>query len=173
MFRKRNHIPEGTKFGKLTVKRYSHRKRTEAMWECVCECGNLTYVSSHYLKGRKSHRWNGYEEISLEFWNVAKRNAIKRGLQFDINIEYGWGLFLEQNKKCALSGLDLYFSRTTKSFDGNASLDRIDSEIGYVIGNVQWVHKNVNKMKNNYTQESFLDLIKKIYEHNYQHISVS
>lgn len=38
------------------------------------------------------------------------------------------------------------------------SLDRIDSKIGYIEGNVQWVHKMVNMCKQHYTQEEFLEM---------------
>ena len=43
-----------------------------------------------------------------------------------------------------------------------ASLDRIDSSKGYVPGNIQWVHKDVNWMKGSFTQEYFVNICKKI-----------
>lgn len=46
---------------------------------------------------------------------------------------------------------------------GTASLDRIDSTKGYVEENVQWVHKDVNFMKSNLTEQRFKELISKIY----------
>lgn len=42
--------------------------------------------------------------------------------------------------------------------EGTASLDRIDSSRGYVEGNVQWVHKDVNFMKQALSQERFVEL---------------
>ena len=38
----------------------------------------------------------------------------------------------------------------------NASIDRIDSQFGYIKGNVQLVHKMVNMCKQQYEQEDFL-----------------
>lgn len=38
------------------------------------------------------------------------------------------------------------------------SLDRIDSNKGYVEGNVQWVHKDVNMMKQSYSNERFIGI---------------
>jgi hypothetical protein len=38
-----------------------------------------------------------------------------------------------------------------------ASLDRIDSEKGYIPGNVQWVHPAVNFMKHAMAQDVFID----------------
>ena len=43
-----------------------------------------------------------------------------------------------------------------------ASLDRIDSSKGYTIDNIQWLHKDINKMKWDFSQEKFLELCKKI-----------
>ena len=61
-----------------------------------------------------------------------------------------WELFEAQDKRCALSGVPLKFSTNIRDQRGTqtASLDRIDSSKGYVLGNVQWVHKKVNIMKN-------------------------
>lgn len=33
------------------------------------------------------------------------------------------------------------------------SLDRIDSSKGYIPGNIQWVHKDVNSLKSNFDEE--------------------
>jgi hypothetical protein len=43
-----------------------------------------------------------------------------------------------------------------------ASLDRIDSSKGYIIGNVQWAHKMVNRMKNDMPQEEFIEFCRDI-----------
>lgn len=45
-----------------------------------------------------------------------------------------------------------------------ASLDRIQNDKGYIEGNVQWVHKDINRMKNIFEQNYFIDICKKIIE---------
>jgi hypothetical protein len=47
-------IPEGTKFGRLTVvsRASSTGKRTE--WNCICECGNQVVVTTDSLRGGKT-----------------------------------------------------------------------------------------------------------------------
>lgn len=72
-----------------------------------------------------------------------------------MTIQDAWDLFLIQNRRCALSGALLEFPANGRE-KGTASLDRIDSGKGYVPGNVQWVHKRVNIMKNVVEQEEFL-----------------
>lgn len=46
-----------------------------------------------------------------------------------------------------------------------ASLDRIDSLKGYTIDNVQWIHKHINYMKIDLTEQEFFHFIKQIYEY--------
>ena len=77
-----------------------------------------------------------------------------------------WDLFIKQNKKCALSGLDIEFSRKLKDGTTTASLDRIDSSKGYIQNNVQWVHKDINRIKQNLDQEKFIELCKMVAKEN-------
>ena len=70
-------------------------------------------------------------------------------------MEYAWDLFLKQNRQCALTGLPLTIAMHG---NGNASLDRIDSLLGYEEGNVQWVHKHINLMKNALDENYFIKM---------------
>lgn len=82
-------------------------------------------------------------------------------------------LFLKQNRKCILSGIEIGFPKAwgVKSKTNiTASLDRIDSSKGYVKGNVQWVHKTINSMKMNMSDINFIDLCKKVANNNDNHI---
>ena len=49
--------------------------------------------------------------------------------------------------------------------NGTASLDRIDSSKGYVPGNIQCVHKDINALKTDFSEERFLELIHMIAAH--------
>ena len=40
----------GQKFGKLTVIKRVESRNSKVVWECRCECGNVTYVSSADLR---------------------------------------------------------------------------------------------------------------------------
>lgn len=106
--------------------------------------------------GSDNGTWCGYKEISGTLWKQIKNSANVRNLLFRINIKYIWRLFLKQDRKCALSGIELKFDSRQRIKDGNASLDRIDSSKGYIKGNVQWVHKDLNTMKMDLTEEEFL-----------------
>lgn len=43
------------KFGKLTViEEYGKDKRNQILWKCLCECGNITYVTTYRLNKGKT-----------------------------------------------------------------------------------------------------------------------
>ena len=61
----------------------------------------------------------------------------------------------QQRGLCALSGLPI-------SIKVDASIDRIDSQKGYTRDNIQWVHNDVNLMKNGFDQTYFIEMCRRI-----------
>jgi len=136
--------------------------KTKIRWDCVCDCGNKTTVLGCSLKKGTTkscgclaktmlskRTWTGYEEISGVYWNRLQTDAKKRNIAWELNVDYCWDVFLKQERKCAISGLIIYFERNFKKNgkQQTASLDRIDSKKGYLSSNIQWVHKTVNVLK--------------------------
>ncbi len=173
------------KFGKLTVislieNSYTYHRRK---WLCKCECGKevsrissfLTSHSKKYLiscgcakkdiKGKNSQLWTGYEGLSGSFFSAIKHGAKIRNLDFNVTIEYLWNLFANQDKKCVISGIKLQLLEHGQ-LDNTASLDRIDSSKGYIEGNVQWVHKDINWMKQDFSDEYFIKICKIVHNNN-------
>lgn len=171
----------GKTFGELTVIERSMNVNGRPSFKCRCSCGNEKIVMSQSLKsgtvkscgclskryGKDNIFWKGYGEISLSFFSIIKKGAESRNLEFNISIEEIWSLFLFQKKKCALSGMDLRFQSKNSIRDGTASLDRIDSSRGYVIDNIQWVHKDINWLKNDWSQKEFIELCSRVANHNH------
>jgi hypothetical protein len=113
-------------------------------------------------KGKKHAAFNGYEDISGTYLHNIKHNAKLRNLEYSVTGEYLWFLYLRQSKKCALTDLPICFASSSTSSDGTASLDRIDSDEGYIEGNIQWIHKDINQMKWNFDQNDFISYCKLI-----------
>jgi len=107
-----------------------------------------------------------YEGMLYSIYNKMKHQASDRNLVFEITIKYIAKLFKEQQGKCKLSGQVLLLKEHYRDTVATASLDRIDSTKGYIEGNVQWVHKDINKIKLNFNQQYFISLCKSIAEHN-------
>lgn len=179
-------ISPGDRFCRLVAqnyrtihKTYNGTKYSRILWTCKCDCGNTTEVptgrltkgltrSCGCLRGDLNHErsFKGHEEIYGGFWRTIKHHASERNLKFDITIEQAWGLFLQQNRKCALSNIPIQFGPlTNRKKENTASLDRIDSDKGYTLDNIQWVHKDINKMKQNLTEAYFVDLCHRIVHH--------
>lgn len=116
--------------------------------------------TNNIIKRRPS--WKGCGDISGSIFGFIRINAKDRNLEFSITIEYIWNLFLKQNKKCAITNKTLYFDKKNKT----ASLDRIDSSKGYIEGNVQWVHKDINLMKHKLSMKELIDLCQLVVDHN-------
>ena len=169
---------DGKKFGKLLVCGRVVCKG-KPKYSVLCDCGTTKEVYGSHLTsmgvtscgcdavkiGADHVQWSGVGDISGGWWSnhvgsSQKSRARKSGATcpITITIKEAWDLFLLQNRECALSGLKLTFPRTSNGSDGTASLDRIDSSKGYVSGNVQWVHKQINIMKNVLTQDRFIEL---------------
>lgn len=172
----------GKKFGKLTVIELVTVEKKRPVWRCLCDCGNekITHGISLKRGGTKScgcilatkdstkfHNFSGFKELSGTVFNSIRGGAKARNLDFNITQEYIYNLFISQEKKCKLTGLDLEIRPTSqkKNIKRTASLDRIDSSKGYIEGNVQWIHVIVNKMKWDLSTDEFLDWCKKICQH--------
>jgi hypothetical protein len=151
----------------------------EAKVFCKCTECNLTekYVPAFQLikgiskrcsvcgysnKGEKNPSWKGYNEIPYAWFSKYFERKNKKRRSGNISIEDVYNLWITQNKKCSLSGLEIDF---IKRDDGiSASIDRIDSKVEYVLNNIQLVHKDVNLMKNHFNQDYFLEICERITE---------
>jgi hypothetical protein len=167
----------GRRFHKLVVEKldYIHQKRG-AYWICICDCGNKKSIIGARLSCGDikscgclsksiggTRQWCGYGKISGNHWYNIRRNSVKGGrkLVFDITIEYVWNLYQKQRGLCAISKLPIDFATRDDVKCGKeqtASLDRIDSTLGYIEDNVQWVHKTINKMKSDLDQSNFIKM---------------
>jgi hypothetical protein len=108
-----------------------------------------------------------HHTISGRYFCSLVGGAKRRNLEFSITMEDLWDLFVKQNGRCALSGIDIRFNKIgEKHTTQTASVDRINSEYGYIINNVRWVHKTVNNMKWELSDDEFLDFCQVITKHN-------
>jgi hypothetical protein len=123
--------------------------------ECCNEEDKLRYLKNK-TEGKKLS-WNKSSEayISKLFYKASQRNK-----EFSIEKEYVISLFEKQNGLCAISGEKLTFDKDNVS--SNISIDRINSNLGYVEGNVQLVCAHVNIMKWNKSTEELIEWCEKI-----------
>lgn len=92
------------------------------------------------------------------------RKARSRDAETNLTLGYLKDVWVCQGQTCPYTGIRLTLA-SGKNADPitQASLDRIDSSVGYRIGNVQFVALPINYAKNNYTDaqvRKFLDIVR-------------
>ena len=112
-------------------------------------------LGEHIVKRGIQIAW-GYKDITSERWYSLVHGAKSRNLEVSIKIEDVWNLYLKQNKKCALSGLPILYSKNRKKI--TASVDRIDSKKGYTLDNIQIVHRDINRLKLDFPEDAFVSM---------------
>lgn len=173
LFKQGQEIGDWVVLGEVVIDRY-------AKIPCKCKCGRESLVDAYTLSSGKSkscitcfnsnkngvnnNSWRGYKEIPASWFTRFRNYAKKKNSNFEIELEDIWVLYERQNRKCALSGLDIDFTRmgTGTRAVYTASIDRINSKKGYTKDNIQLVHKDVNIMKNAYDQDYFVEVCKAI-----------
>jgi len=102
----------------------------------VCLSCNKEAHKRWYSKNKKDKTWSIIRHIK----NVRNR-AIRSGTEF--NIEY---TDLEWPDICPVLGIPIYYTSNTSRWN-TPSLDRIDSNLGYIKGNVVVVSMRANSLK--------------------------
>lgn len=174
-------IPEiGSVQGRLMVMSDPFKKGKLYYVSVKCNCGKEYPVPLHRLtgvtkprlnschacsglRGGTNPKWSGYGDMPGSKYAPIRFRAQKikhlaQGTDPIITIQECYDLMEAQDRKCALSGVQLDWK--------NASLDRIDSRRGYAVGNVQWAHKVVNYMKRTLSDEELIEWCTRIV--NYQ-----
>ncbi len=173
----------GKKFNKLTILSLVEGDKRKYYCKCICDCGKEsikrvdaiksgTIIScgcaivdkGRFMIGPNNHSFTGIGTLGSVKFEEIKRNAKRRKIEFNVTKEYLWKCFEEQKSKCALTGEELFFGRQKVYSETNASLDRIDSSKGYIEGNVQWVHKDINLMKRSFDEKYFKEMCKRVTE---------
>jgi endogenous inhibitor of DNA gyrase (YacG/DUF329 family) len=107
-----------------------------------------------------------YEQFKyLSFLLAKAKSRTKTNNRiFDITLIDLIDTLNKQQSKCALTGIDLTFQSNVAD-RYTASLDRINSNFGYIKSNIQFVCNIVNSMKSNLEQGEFIKLAKMISTH--------
>lgn len=168
--KKRTGIISGERYGSLVTVSPVGKSGCHTTWLCLCDCGDSTVsISTHLRQGRvrscghlkggpNNPNWAGYKDIPANLWKELVRGADgtkgRRVLPLEITIEDLWVLWEKQGGLCAISGVELRLWPLSKK---TASVDRIDGTLGYIDGNVQWVHKTVNMMKRRMSDDELVE----------------
>lgn len=169
----------GKVFGEYTVLSQLPGNGHCSIWQCRCSCGKVKSVKGPMLRRNEvkscgkclqHYGWKGCGQLSGWYYSSLRNNAKRRNYEFNVTIEQLWSLYQDQNGLCALTGVPIYFTRNATNEDSSkksqtASLDRIDNDKHYCIENVQWIHKDLNKIKREFNEDVFFKYVKQVYEY--------
>lgn len=145
---------------------------------CVCSCGmeceyTLVQLRNSGIDACDLCRARRYRQLGLQrrksmfttYLNHLRRGARIRNLDFAITEADIREIF---TGKCAITGLPISLGDPAFRRDGagsqyknrNASVDRIDSSKGYTRENIQWVHVDINFMKQDMSIDNFIEMCK-------------
>ena len=173
---------------KCEAEKEKKRVRLPAFNECgelrCCVCGEYKSVSEFYKGGKCYKHRNGYSReckdcekkrkqkalLNLndsdpeKFFKRLLHNCVTRSrlnkIKCTLTLSQLINLYNQQNKKCALSGLEMTTLRRKGRTIYNASIDRIIPGGDYSIDNIRLVCNQINMMRSNLTDEELLFLCK-------------
>ena len=157
--------------------------------ECTCKCGkvfekpineynrsfkfNRPLYCSRKCAARnnvknfkdKANRIPPINNIKANPFLYYLRNCKRRDFDFNLDSEYLNSLWLKQGGICPYSGVKLLLNNHSKrnvDIRYTASLDRIDSNLGYIKGNVQFISMSINYMKHTMSHSDIIDFLNTI-----------
>ena len=177
----------GQKFGRLTVTdiyRVPVKSHFERRVDMICECGE----SVHGLRVGRLYATQSTTAIAqckqcaFKIGNISKRvlsdsiakgmalnnyrfHARKRNLTWDISNETFFGVVEQPCVYCGQQGGNCYNPPKDKPWQQPykyTGLDRIDSNTGYVVENIQPCCILCNRSKTDMSEDSFFEWIKRI-----------
>lgn len=125
LFKTSNLVKIGNTYDNLTVIDFKINKNNRKEALCKCVCGNIVSRRPELLSKinmtnncgcLKRGSYKGVGDLSQTKFKCLKVNAKTRNLDFKVTKEYLWNLFLNQDKKCIYSKLDIHFGKKIKRF---------------------------------------------------------
>lgn len=172
------HDLTGKKFRKLTaIRPTSERKWGLVVWECICDCGNITTAVSNHLVRESVGSCGCLKKIPGNILpeGEASFNSLLAKYQYHAtNRNFEWRLSEEQfrtltSSNCHYCGIE----PTQKAqhgirFNGYYiynGIDRLDNSLGYTEENCVSCCGLCNKIKRTLTYEEFSNQVAAIYKH--------
>lgn len=169
----------GQRFGRLLVLEQAGMRWGNALWECLCDCGNKKQIVSKSLRSgdtvscgcfrldrvREACATHGESRVGKRtlrytMWVAAKKRARDQNVPFNLTLDD-----VAIPKTCPILGVPLRSNARGKVItDNSPSLDKIIPSLGYVAGNVWVISLRANRIKDNASLEEIEMLAKVLKE---------
>lgn len=131
------------------------------------KCKSCKQESLEKRRNERRDKSDSIDRLITERFCGVRDRAKKNGLVLDFDREYIKQLWVQQNGICAISGIQMTHQIYSGRVFTNLSVDRIDSNKGYIKGNIQLVCMAINQMKSDLTMEELIYFCKNIID-NYE-----
>ena len=114
-------------------------------------------ASNYRISQHSNNRMDGFTKFRYHY-----RNILKRDKEVTVTLDDLKEMWDEQQGICPFTKINLTLSSYTKISKNpiyTASLDRIDSTKGYIKGNIRWISRAINWMKNDMNDDMVFELI--------------
>jgi len=174
----------GTAYGRWTVVEYAGKNKTgRNVLLCKCDCGTARIIAKEALVSGTSKscgclkremsaervaRLHPGEAAMMAHYRSYTSGSVRRMIDFSLSIEE---FILLTSKDCFYCGADPveFKSRqvSVRKFSGYVAngIDRIDSSLGYIHGNVVPCCWSCNQGKGKKTKEQFINMCKSVALH--------
>lgn len=151
----------------LGYETYKIGSKYHSRYKIQCKCGSEPYslksidinqakkcmICSYSIHGTDHFAYQGTKNVPKTYFSRVYNGAIRRNLEFSITIDDAQKQFDKQNGICTLSKIPIKIGN--QKIETTASLDRIDNNKGYTVDNIQWIHKDINWMKQDFNEQYF------------------
>lgn len=167
---RKNRFNEKNKYTNQAFQNFKILDKATNGYNAICYCGNSFFIHNSHINRIKScgclHRKQYIGKLLKSVVNKYKQQAKRRQIEFCVSAEYLSNLYEKQQGLCAISKSQISLPDALNTYEHTASLDRIDSNLGYIEGNLQWIHKYIQNMKWDKNQNDFIFWCKLIAQNN-------
>ena len=158
----------------IVLEFYDTDKHGHRIWKCVCDCGNICYVSGYHLSSghtrscgcirKELHMLPNGEAALNKLLLHYKNNAKKRNLRFELSMDE----FIKITKSdCHYCGDEPNREYKEKRNNGGYiynGIDRVNNSLGYILDNCVPCCEVCNKAKRDLLYSEFIEWLDRIVE---------
>ncbi len=147
-------------------------KKGNTRFFCNNSCAAIKIKSEIERRGNPEyllgHAGNRRDEFTPFRWFVLRAQYRDRRKKYGCNltVQYLKQLWEQQKGICSLSGWQLILPKDSDGWKEylptNASLDRIDNNLGYIEGNVRFISVMANIARQSFTDEQLIEFCKAV-----------
>lgn len=147
MYRSRDHYKAGAFYARCKA--------------CSAAYSRLWHAAHKDAGAEKQRRWRAKNGPRASFLGSVGQAMRRWPAVNPVTVDYLLDMLAQQAGKCALSGVTLTFGGGLNW--SSCSMDRIDQDVGYEIGNIRLVAHAVNAFRGQMTDDKMWDLVAQMY----------